>query len=212
MPDLYVIAGPNGAGKSTFSGLLVPEGLNVFDADKLLAAREKQFPGIDPAILMDSILSYEFKDGKEAAILSGKDFAYETNFANGNPLATPHEFRMAGYRINMIFVGLRSAKMAAQRVNDRKNLGGHYVGNAEIKSNYEAGLKNLRQHLRYFDRGLVLSSEKSEKLALFRQLFRTEKGIIVERAPKLPKWAQKVAFELPLKVEESVAVSRGKRR
>ena len=70
------------------------------------------------------------------------------------------------------------------------------VENADIKSNYTAGLQNLRQHIGCFDRALVLSSERSEKLMLPKKLLRMEKGIIVEQAMRLPKWAERMAWDL----------------
>ena len=44
MPGYTVIAGPNGAGKSTFSTVLSSSGALIFDADKVKAIKEKQYP------------------------------------------------------------------------------------------------------------------------------------------------------------------------
>ena len=84
MAELYIIAGPNGAGKSTFSHLFVPGDVIVFDRDKLLALREKQYPDIDRESLKEDI-DFQFEDDKREALKHGRDFAYETNFPSATP-------------------------------------------------------------------------------------------------------------------------------
>ncbi|MDP9078614.1 MAG: hypothetical protein M3O71_14375 [Bacteroidota bacterium] len=46
MPDYIIIAGPNGAGKSLFSRILSEPGSLIFDADKVKAMKEKEYPDL----------------------------------------------------------------------------------------------------------------------------------------------------------------------
>jgi hypothetical protein len=67
------------------------------------------------------------------------------------------------------------------------------------------GFQNLLKHIRYFDRLLVLSSINSKKNGLSETGFQGGKGVIMERAPKLPKWTEKIAVDLAAKVERKEA-------
>ena len=195
MPDLFVIAGPNGAGKSTYSSLLVPLYLNVFDADKRLAEKEKLFPDINPWQLMEGIMDHDFEREIAGAIGTKSDFAYETNFSVDGPLQTPDRFRQAGYRINLIYIGLESVKAAIARVEYRKSLGGHDVSNEEIISRYHKGLENLEKHLPYFDRAMVYAGQKGIKIATPRIVYQLQKGLIIERNLPIPRWARNLPVE-----------------
>jgi len=212
MADLYIIAGPNGAGKSTFSHLYVPGNVRVFDGDKLLALREKQYPDIDPGSLKEGV-DAQFENDKQEAIRHRRDFAYETNFSSAAPLATAQEFRKQGYRINLIFLGLSSIQIAEGRVGTRVELGGHLVEKAEIAARFKEGMKNLQKHIRFFDRALLYSSEKSKRLEIPSRLLKIEKGVVVQKAAKLPTWAKKVVMDLGVKIEQtSQQQGKGKKR
>ena len=94
----------------------------------------------------------------------------------------------------------------------RRESGGHFVNNEQVTSNFKIGLENLRKHINYFDRALVLSSINSKKMVFPKLAFRAEKGVIVERAQRLPKWAEKVAVEMPMKLERKEELGRGRKR
>jgi len=60
MPDYTVIAGPNGAGKSTYSNILSSSDAIIFDADKVKAVREKQYPDV-PAESIEMMIDSELR-------------------------------------------------------------------------------------------------------------------------------------------------------
>ena len=210
MPDLYIIAGPNGAGKSTFSQLYVPGDVQIFDGDKLQALREKMYPDIDAAVIKDGV-EFQFEEDKREAIKTRSGFAYESNFSSPSPLTTAEEFRKAGYKINLVFLGLSSINIAISRVAARMELGGHGVDRDTIAANYNGGLKNLQKHIGYFDKALFYSSEKSKRLERPVRLVRIENGKVMEKGAKLPAWVQKVMFNLEgMKKAESRQMKRRK--
>ena len=67
MPNYTVIAGPNGAGKSTFSKTLSSRKALIFDADKVKAAREKQYPDV-PVQSIEMMIDSAYWEAEEVAI------------------------------------------------------------------------------------------------------------------------------------------------
>ena len=128
------------------------------------------------------------------------------------PFETAQEFRKAGYRINLIFMGLSSAKHAEDRVAIRMDLGGHGVDPIDIAERYTQGLKNLQKHVSFFDRASVLTSEKNQRLKMPVVLVQIEKGKVVEKAAKLPGWVQRVIVNLEPKKEKTNRLQSRKRK
>lgn len=149
--QLLVIAGCNGAGKSSFSGILSPEGIDVFDYDKHFL---KIYSSIIPTDFQDQ-MAHEMTFQKlemqiDQAIQSQMSFAYETNF-NSDPLHWPLKFRAKGYAINMIYFCLNSIEEARKRVAIRVENGGHFVPDYEIINRFNAGYRNLDEYFGFFD-------------------------------------------------------------
>jgi predicted ABC-type ATPase len=210
MPDLYIIAGPNGSGKSTYSSLLLPLYLTAFDADKELKLLEKEFAGLESWRLMEAVEDrFEKEMGK--AIAEKKDFAFETNLTSEDPLRIPRMFQQAGYRTNLIYIGLESAKMAIVRVAHRVAMGGHDVPDHQITQRYREGLDNLQKYARFFDRTRIYASRRGLKIATPRLVYELKKGMAVTRNTPVPKWAAKLQVEGVSK-EQAVEQRKGRRR
>lgn len=201
MPDLFLLAGPNGAGKSTLSTLLLPFEVKSFDADEELMRRERQYPDIDPGRLMEGVLN-SFEEEKNRALSTKKDFAFETNFVGDDIIKTVRQFKLQGYRTNLIFLGLDSAQTAIDRVKQRVAEGGHSVSHPEIRSRYKEGLKNLKEHVKDFDRAIIFTNTRSKTLIQPQKIYRLVKGKIIEAFPPLPKWIK--TMKLDLKLEKSL--------
>jgi predicted ABC-type ATPase len=210
MPDLYMIAGPNGSGKSTYSSLLLPLYLTAFDADKELKAMESQFAGLESWRLME-LVEDRFEKVMGHAISEKKDFAFETNFTAEDSLRVPKLFQQAGYRTNLIYIGLESAKMAIARVALRVAMGGHDVPDHQIIQRYRDGLDNLRKHARFFDRARIYASRRGLKIATPRVIYELRKGIVVTQSMPAPKWAAKLEVE-GLSNEKAAEQKRGRKR
>src|SRR5262245_50942379 len=138
-PQVIVIAGPNGAGKTTLSPLLLRDKLGLLEyvnADPIALG----LSGFDPesvAIGAGRVMLRRLED------LSHKrrTFAFETTLAGRAYVNWLQHLIEAGYNFQLMFVWLRSADLAVERVRERVRMGGHPVAEEVIRRRYVAGLK-----------------------------------------------------------------------
>jgi predicted ABC-type ATPase len=140
-PQLIVIAGPNGAGKTTLAPFLLRDQLGVLEyvnADPIAQG----LSGFDPA-------SVAVKAGR--VMLSRlhhlaeqrKTFAFESTLAAKHYAGWVKKLRDGGYAFQLMFLWLRSANLAVQRVRERVQAGGHHVPEQVIRRRYAAGVRNF---------------------------------------------------------------------
>src|SRR5262245_12827270 len=112
-----MIAGPNGAGKTTFAREFLP---NEADCPKfvnadMIAAGLSPFDPEAAAIQAGRLMIAEIRRHLQA----GASFAFETTLSGpGYARQIPH-WRAMGYRIELIFLKLRSMRLAVARVKAR---------------------------------------------------------------------------------------------
>jgi predicted ABC-type ATPase len=138
---ILIIAGPNGAGKTTFARTYLPnEGgcLNFINAD-LIAAGLSPFQPEAAAVAAGRIML------SEIARLFGEraSFAFETTLAGRGYARQIPRWQAAGYRVELIFLKLRSVRLAQQRVRARVRAGGHSIPPQVIRRRYHAGWENF---------------------------------------------------------------------
>ena len=143
VPRLFIVAGPNGSGKSLFSESLTTSDFVVFDGQK--------FPETGSEALWSHINNEIFAEEKIKAIANRLDYAFETNFSSIDPMSSMREFKVDGYEIHLIFMGLNSLAESIERVAYRVGMGGHKVSEESIRYNYEHGYKNLYKYYKDFD-------------------------------------------------------------
>jgi predicted ABC-type ATPase len=140
-PHVVVIAGPNGAGKTTLAPFLLRDTLGVLEyvnADPIALG----LSGFDPA-------GVAFAAGrvmlKRLHDLAGqrKTFAFESTLAARTYVPWIERRRRDGYRVQLMFLWLRSADLAVHRVRERVRAGGHDVAEGVIRRRYAAGLTNF---------------------------------------------------------------------
>jgi predicted ABC-type ATPase len=140
-PQIIVIAGPNGAGKTTLAPFLLRDKLGVLEyvnADPIAQG----LSGFDPA-------SVAVKAGR--VMLGRLHYLAEqrTTFAFESTLAAKHyagwirKLRNHGYAFQLMFLWLRSADLAVQRVQERVQAGGHHVPEQVVRRRYAAGVRNF---------------------------------------------------------------------
>ena len=142
-PQVVIIAGPNGAGKSTLAPFLLRDSLDLQDyvnADPIALG----LSGFNPA-------SVAFKAGRvmmnRLHDLAGhrKSFAFETTLATRSYAAWIEKLRRDGYNFQLIFLWLRSPKLAVQRVHERVLSGGHAVPESVVIRRHARSLKNFQE-------------------------------------------------------------------
>ncbi|MHB8384064.1 MAG: zeta toxin family protein [Candidatus Binataceae bacterium] len=182
-PWMWLLAGPNGAGKSTTGRQL----LAGFGIEELLN------PDVFAAQLGQSdTMGTQRRAGIETItrermlIKSGRSFARETTLAGRTILATIAQAKTSGYRIGLIYVGLRNVELAISRVRVRVANGGHDVPEMDIRRRYMRSLKNLKQTALQADQSHILDNSSTRHPAI--RLMELHAGKIVYQREKLPRW------------------------
>ena len=193
MPDLFIIAGPNGAGKSLFSSTLVQVDFEIFDGDRYISQLNLKYPETGSDVLQEHVNEHYFKEAKEKAIKAKKSFAFETNFSSSDPTRSLREFKIAGYKFHLIFIGMNCVEDCIQRVSFRVKAGGHKVPEESIVFNFEHGYANLFRYYKEFDTITLftntISSDDSYKPPV--KVLIMEKGNIELYEQQHPDWIKK---------------------
>jgi predicted ABC-type ATPase len=140
-PQVIVIAGPNGAGKTTLAPFLLRDTLGVLEyvnADPIAQG----LSGFDPAsvaVKAGRVMLSRLHDLAEQR----KTFAFESTLAAKHYAGWIEKLRNHGYVFQLMFLWLRSADLAVQRVRERVHAGGHHVPEQVIRRRYAAGLTNF---------------------------------------------------------------------
>lgn len=125
-PRLTLFAGPNGAGKTTAYRRFVEAGfeagdyLNPDDIARLLGADSGD-------------TAFDLRAGREvirrtrSLIAARQPFVRETTLSGREILRSVSDARASGYRVVMVFVGVRSTRTTGSRVAVRVASGGHDI-------------------------------------------------------------------------------------
>lgn len=140
-PQIVIIAGPNGAGKTSLAPFLLRNRYNEFpfvNADAIasgLSAFEPESVAIEAGRVMLHRL-HELAERRE-------NFVFETTLAARSYASWLGRQRQQGDEVHLLFVWLRSANLAIERVDERIRRGGHAIPPPEIRRRYQRGSNNL---------------------------------------------------------------------
>src|SRR5205823_3687470 len=139
---IVIIAGPNGAGKTTFAREFLPNeaGCPVFVNADLIALGLSPFQPEAAAFHAGRVMLQEMN--RHAA--EGCSFALETTLSGRTYLRMMSDWRVAGYRIKLIFLSLATPEEAIARVAMRVAQGGHDVPSQIIRRRFASGWRNFR--------------------------------------------------------------------
>ncbi len=139
MPLLLIIAGSNGAGKTTFAKPYVADrGLRFLNADEL--TREFEQRGEAQALVK---AGRQFLQEVDTAITSGEDFAMETTLSGSYIYGVVERAKAAGYRVELVYLFVKSPAEAVARVAQRVLKGGHDVPEEAIRRRYARSRRNF---------------------------------------------------------------------
>jgi len=142
-PRCIIIAGPNGAGKTTFAREFLPKdaGIIHFVNADLLAY------GLSP--LKPEIVRLEagrlFLNELDRLAKTQVDFAFESTLSGLSYVSRLKQWKILGYRIEIIFLQLESPQLALKRISARVREGGHDVPKNDVLRRLERGLINFRK-------------------------------------------------------------------
>lgn len=126
MPDYTIVAGPNGAGKSSFSNRMSETDALLFDADKVKASKQAQWPDI-PIESIEMMITTEYWNLEDQAVDKNKSLTVESNLRDDFLIKRLSFFKARKYSTNLIFMLLPSVKDSSDRVNLRVAEKGHFV-------------------------------------------------------------------------------------
>jgi len=142
-PRCVVIAGPNGAGKTTFARRYLPEDAGVIhfvNADLIATGLSPLKPEL-AAIPAARMLLGEL----DRLAAAGVDFAFETTLSGLTYVRRLQHWKQAGYRVEIVYLRLRSTQLALRRIAARVRQGGHNVPRADVVRRFSRGWENFQR-------------------------------------------------------------------
>jgi len=180
---MVAIAGPNGAGKTTFYHAHVARaGLPLVNVDRL--ASELELDPYEAARVAGNL--------RQTLVRQHESFSFETVFSDpvGDKLRFLQEAAKGGYAVALLFVGLSSARLSAERVAMRVSQGGHDVPAEKLKSRYPRTLANLMAAITTLPHVLVF--DNSDLARPFRRIAVYDHGVADEKVTPLPAWFRRI--------------------
>lgn len=182
-PQIWIFAGPNGAGKSTL-------------ANQYLKGR---LPLINPDIIAHELNPDAGHDLSSVALQAGRialksqqdflkrkvSFALETTLTGQRELRLMQNAKEQGYKVNLVYVGIKSEKLSAFRVSTRVKRGGHSIPMSDIERRYPRSIGNLESALSIADRAYILDNSGSRRRLLLSIMGGTIKFQSIQ---KVPQW------------------------
>jgi predicted ABC-type ATPase len=145
-PRCIVIAGPNGAGKTTFAREFLPKDARVIhfvNADLIASGLSPLKPQLAAwaggrlfLVELDRLASLRV------------DFAFETTLSGMVYLNRLRRWKAAGYRIEIVYLHLPSARLALRRIAARVQQGGHDVPRVDVVRRFSRSWENFNRHYR----------------------------------------------------------------
>jgi predicted ABC-type ATPase len=140
-PRCIVIAGPNGAGKTTFARQYLPEDARVVhfvNADLIAIGLSPLQPDL-AALSAGRLVLREIDRLAE----SRADFSFETTLSGLTYARRLKRWKQAGYRVEILYLRLRSTQLALRRIATRVRQGGHNVPRTDVVRRFKRGWENF---------------------------------------------------------------------
>lgn len=141
-PRCIVIAGPNGAGKTTFARRYLPEGAGVVhfvNADLIASGLSPLKPELAAIAAARMVLREIDRLASE-----GLDFAFETTLSGLIYGRRLQSWKKAGYRIEIVYLQLKSTQLALRRIAARVKQGGHDVPRSDVERRFSRSWENFQ--------------------------------------------------------------------
>jgi predicted ABC-type ATPase len=180
-PQLWVFAGPNGAGKSTIADRYVRGRIPVVNPDNIARSFGTSTGEAGRTLRAGRIAVRE----RATLLVARRSFAIETTLTGHGELDVMRTARLAGFKVNLVYVGLRNVEYSLSRIEERVARGGHDVALADVLRRFDRSTANIPKAMALADRVILLdNSGKRLKLIHWR-----EDGRMKYTAPAPPPWA-----------------------
>ncbi len=142
-PRCIVIAGPNGAGKTTFAREYLVQQANVVhfvNADLIAAGLSPLSPGL-AALAAGRTVLREI----DRLVVAREDFAFESTLSGLNYARRMQRWKSGGYHITILYLQLKSPRLALRRIASRVREGGHDVPRKDVMRRFSRSLENFER-------------------------------------------------------------------
>lgn len=181
-PQLWVFAGPNGAGKTTLTTKRVAGRVPIVNPDEI--AKTLTPGSSEPAALLKA--GRIAIEQRRARLAARETFAIETTLTGKGEIAFMQAARDAGYKVNLVYIGLNRAEDSQARVATRISTGGHSVPTVDLHRRFARSMANLPAAMQIAHRSYVIdNSGEGYRLLLVRMARETR---YVRR--RLPVWSK----------------------
>ena len=140
-PRCIIIAGPNGAGKTTFAREFLPKDagiVNFVNADLIATGLSPLRPELAARAAGRLVLAE-----LDRLVRVRADFSFESTLSGVGYIARIKQWKLAGYRIEMVFLRLPSPQLALWRIAARVKQGGHNVPRSDVLRRFARGWENF---------------------------------------------------------------------
>jgi len=185
-PRLWVFAGPNGAGKSTIVDQLVGARIPIVNPDTVARSLPA---GLDDRyrIIQAGRLAI---CQRNAMLASHIDFGIETTLTGHSELELMRSAIEAGYRVSLVYVGLRDVQLSIGRVRERVSKGGHDVALSDLLRRFDRSIANLRVAMTIANHRILLLDNSDRRRRL---LLSSKSGRIKYQSSTLPDWLSRMS-------------------
>jgi predicted ABC-type ATPase len=115
-----------------------------------------------------------------------QDFGFETTLSGRRELEVLRRAKAAGFKVNVVYVGINSPRGAMGRIRERVARGGHDIPLPDVARRFERSQANLPRALELSDRAFVLDNSGRR----YRLLLTLERGQTRHVSVNLPAWAR----------------------
>lgn len=181
-----MFAGPNGAGKSTIVDQFVDNRIPVVNPDNIALTLPPNLSDGARVIQGGRIAVRE----RSALLAAHQTFGIETTLTGRSEIDLMRAAATAGYRVSLVYIGLRDVQHSIGRVSERVRRGGHDVPLADLLRRFDRSVANLRTAMSIANHRVLLIDNSSQRRRL---LFSSNGGRETYRSPTPPTWAPPLA-------------------
>jgi predicted ABC-type ATPase len=175
---LWFIAGPNGAGKSTRAAEFLGGLGEIVNPDEIaheVSAAPHEALGAGRAAV----------NRRKELLKSGNSFSLETTLSGRTLIRLAKAAKEQGWKVGLLYFGLRSPEQAIERVRLRVESGGHNVPPDDVRRRYYRSLSNLPGFLTLADRAIFVDNSTRKRGKLILEIM---EGHVTFRISRMPSW------------------------
>jgi predicted ABC-type ATPase len=152
VPTALILGGVNGAGKSTLARALlrIPQlrGREFLNADILAARLRRERPDLTE-VAANFLGLRMVAEGHDRHLAARTSFVSETVLANAAYRTLCERAVAVGFRVELVYVAIRSVEESVARVRLRVAMGGHDVPEKDIRRRWDLSHANLAWFARH---------------------------------------------------------------